>query len=93
MFATVGASRVPCNIQNAAGNSCDVTVELVLKDSGQVIGRIENLKPGQTATEIPLVEDMPAYGNYQTYLKITPVDGQSGYEIDSMLYVAYAWAK
>ena len=93
LFATVGASRVPCNIQNAAGNSCDVTVELVLKDSGQVIGRIENMKPGQTATEIPLVEDMPAYGNYQTYLKITPVDGQSGYEIDSMLYVAYAWAK
>lgn len=92
LFAIVGASRVPCNIQNAAENSCDVTVELVLKDSGQVIGRIENLKLGQTATEIPLVEDMPAYGNYQTYLKITPVDGQSGYEIDSMLYVAYKWA-
>lgn len=92
LLAIVGASRVPCNIQNAAGNSCDVTVELVLKDSGQVIGRIENLKSGQTATEIPLVEEMPAYGNYQTYLKITPVDGQSGYEIDSMLYVAYKWA-
>lgn len=57
-----------------------------------MIGRIENLKPGQTATEIPLVEDMPAYGNYQAYLKITPVDGQCGYEIDSMLYVAYKWA-
>lgn len=92
LFAVVGASTVPCNIQNINENSCDVRVELMRKDTGTVIGRIDNLKAGQTATEIPLISDMPAYGNYETYLKVTPVDGQSGYEIDTMLYVAYKWA-
>lgn len=93
LLATVGKNSIPCSIQNAIEQSCAVKIELVRKDNNQVVAHIDDLVAGQTATEMPLVSRMPEYGTYPVYLRVLPKNGQSGFEIDAMLYVAYAWDK
>ena len=66
-------------------------MKLVRTDTDEVVAEITNLTPGTTATTMNLVGTMPAYGNYNAKLVVTPEGETSSQEIDAMLYVAYAW--
>lgn len=93
IMATVGGTSIPCSIYSAPENPANVKVELVRKDTGAVVAQIESLAPGATATEMALVGEMPAYGNYEVKLVVTP-EGETGhFDIEAMLYVAYMWDK
>ena len=91
LLAVVGEKSIPCNIHSSTDNDAVVKIVVVIKDTGKVIATVNDVKPGDMVTNIPIVDEMPAYGNYSVELVVTPVDGGSQYRIDAMLYVAYAW--
>ena len=91
ILATIGQDSIPCSIKSDASNKKNLNVKLVRTDTDEVVAEITNLTPGTTATTINLVGTMPAYGNYNAKLVVTPEGETSSQEIDAMLYVAYAW--
>lgn len=91
ILATVGAQNIPCSIKSFDTNQKALNIQLVRTDTDEVVAQINRLAPGQTATTMDLVGTMPAYGNYNAKLVVTPEGETSSQEIDAMLYVAYAW--
>lgn len=91
ILATVGAQDIPCSIKSCDTNQKALNIKLVRTDTDEVVAQINSLAPGQTATTMDLVGAMPAYGNYNAKLVVTPEGETTSQEIDAMLYVAYAW--
>lgn len=91
ILATIGQNSIPCSIRSDASNPKNLNVKLVRTDTDEVVAEIASLTPGTTATTMSLVGTMPAYGNYNAKLVVTPEGETSSQEIDAMLYVAYAW--
>lgn len=91
ILATVGTQDIPCSIKSYDTNQKALNIQLVRTDTNEVVAQINGLAPGQTATTMDLVGAMPAYGNYNAKLVVTPEGETTSQEIDAMLYVAYAW--
>lgn len=90
-LALVDGTTMPCKITSSADNQKAIKVELVRKDTGAVLARINSLAPGETVTSMEMVSAMPPYGNYEAKIVVTP-EGETGhFDIDAMIYVAYLW--
>ena len=91
LLATVGEDSIPCLITSGDTNKGPISVEVALADgSGTVIGAIERLEPGETATELKVAK-MPDYGTYPVQFICKYLDGVGEAKLNGVLYVAYLW--
>lgn len=91
ILAIVGGKTLPVDLTANAANPCNVTVQLVRQDNGEVLFTKE-LAPGEICDRAEVLQ-MPEYGNYKCTYVVTGDNGSNRIEIQAMLYVSYMWAE
>lgn len=91
LLATIGEDSIPCYLVSDKINKGPISITVTLADgSGTVVGIVESLDPGETATSLKVLE-MPGYGTYPVEIACRYLDGTGEAKLDGSLYVAYLW--